>query len=85
MTASRIRLSIALLAMYSVAAAAQERTLSQGLKTYASVTAQTVALTHVKVIDGTGAPARDDQTIIINGDVIQAIGKTGEVQVPAGA
>jgi hypothetical protein len=28
--------------------------------------ARIVALTHVRVIDGTGAAAKDDQTIVIN-------------------
>ena len=29
-----------------------------------------VALTHVRLVDGTGAPPADDQTILINGDRI---------------
>jgi hypothetical protein len=29
------------------------------------VHAPVVAITHVRVIDGTGAPAKDDQTVII--------------------
>jgi enamidase len=44
-----------------------------------------VALTNVKVIDGTGAPARTGQTVVIEGDRITAVGATGSVQVPSGA
>jgi imidazolonepropionase-like amidohydrolase len=66
-------------------ALAQERTLSPSVRNFASVTAPIVALTHVKVIDGTGAAAREDQTIIISGEQIQAVGRTGEVAVPTGA
>jgi imidazolonepropionase-like amidohydrolase len=44
-----------------------------------------VALTNVKVIDGTGSPARDGQTVVIQGDRITAVGPTASVQVPSGA
>ena len=63
-----------------------------GLTLYGCAVAQTqsfirvstpvVALTHVRVIDGSGAAARDDQTIVIGGGKIQSIG-AGEV--PKGA
>ncbi|MBA3319400.1 MAG: amidohydrolase family protein [Gemmatimonadales bacterium] len=44
-----------------------------------------VALTHVQLVDGTGAPARADQTVILNRDRIQAVGPTATVAVPANA
>jgi enamidase len=44
-----------------------------------------VALTNVMVIDGTGAPARTGQTVVIEGDRITAVGETGSVEVPNGA
>ena len=44
-----------------------------------------IALTHVRVIDGTGSPAREDQTIIIDSGRIAAIGPAKEVSVPASA
>jgi imidazolonepropionase-like amidohydrolase len=44
-----------------------------------------MALTHVRVIDGTGAPGKDDQTLIVDSGRITAIGDAGTVQVPAGA
>jgi len=50
---------------------------------YVSVSAPVVALTHVRVIDGTGGTVRDDQTIVIEAGKIAAIG--GNVAVPAGA
>ncbi len=52
---------------------------------FVAVEAPTVALTNVKLLDGTGAPARDTQTIVIEGDRITAVGGTGEVRVPGGA
>src|SRR5215469_8264243 len=44
-----------------------------------------IVLEHVRLIDGTGAAAKSDQTILISGDKITAIGASGSVQVPAGA
>jgi imidazolonepropionase-like amidohydrolase len=45
----------------------------------------TVALTNAKIYDGTGAPPRTDQTIVIEGDRITAVGPAGGVDIPAGA
>jgi hypothetical protein len=44
-----------------------------------------LAFTHVTVIDATGAPAKSDMTVVIIGDRISAISKTGKVSVPDGA
>jgi len=44
-----------------------------------------LVFTHVTVIDATGAPAKPDMTVVITGDYITAIGKTGKVHVPKGA
>ena len=40
---------------------------TDAVRPFVSVDAPVVALTHVRVIDGTGAPARGDQTIVIEG------------------
>ncbi len=58
---------------------------SPEVRKYISVDAPTVALTHVKLIDGSGASARDDQTIIIAGGKIQSIGPAASTQPPAGS
>lgn len=42
-------------------------------------------LTHVTVIDATGAPASSDMTVIIIGDRITEIGKTRQVRLPKDA
>ena len=44
-----------------------------------------IALTHVRVIDGTGARAREDQTIIIDSGHIAVIGPSAEITVPSSA
>jgi imidazolonepropionase-like amidohydrolase len=59
--------------------------LAPGVREFVKVSAPVIALTHVRVIDGTGSPARADQTIIISGDKIQSIGDSAGTSVPAGA
>src|SRR5437763_414075 len=44
-----------------------------------------IALEHVRVIDGTGAPAKTDQTIVISGSRIASIGDSSSAKVPDGA
>jgi imidazolonepropionase-like amidohydrolase len=55
------------------------------MKDFIRVQSPVVALEHVRVIDGTGAPAKADQTIVISGGKITAIGNAGVVPVPADA
>ncbi|MEO8337529.1 MAG: amidohydrolase family protein, partial [bacterium] len=63
----------------------QQRTLPNAVRQYVTVDAPVVALTHARVIDGTGTSAREDQTVIIRGEKIDAVGTTGSVSIPAGA
>ena len=49
------------------------------------VEAPVIALAHVRVIDGTGAAPRDDQTIIIVDNKIKDVGPSATANVPAGA
>ena len=51
---------------------------------YVKVNAPLVALLHVRVIDGTGGPPRDDQTLIIKDGKIAAVGADG-LAIPASA
>ncbi|MBV9881664.1 MAG: amidohydrolase family protein [Sphingomonadaceae bacterium] len=44
-----------------------------------------VAIAHVTIIDGTGAPARAGQTLLIDHNRIAALGPDGSVAIPAGA
>lgn len=49
------------------------------------VEAPTVVLTHVRVIDGTGAAPREEQTIVISGGKIQSIEASATAKAPANA
>ena len=52
---------------------------------YVTTAEPVVALTHATVLDGTGSPARRDQTIVIRDGRIAAVGDASSVQVPQGA
>jgi imidazolonepropionase-like amidohydrolase len=62
-----------------------QTTFSPEVQKYVSVSAPTIALTHVKLIDGTGASALDDQTIVIAGGKIGSMGPAASVRTPADA
>src|SRR6266513_1184024 len=64
---------------------AQRLTLSTAVRAFVAVDTPIDALTHVRVIDGTGAPAREDQTFIIRDGRIVALGGSRSVSVPGGA
>jgi imidazolonepropionase-like amidohydrolase len=55
------------------------------VKQYIKVDAPMVALTHVRVIDGTGDAAREDQTIILDKGKIESVGDATSAKVPAEA
>ena len=55
------------------------------LAPYIKVQAPVVALVHARVIDGTGAAAREDQTIVIRDGNIAAIGDAARIAPPPGA
>jgi imidazolonepropionase-like amidohydrolase len=59
--------------------------LSRQTREFVSVDALVVALVGVRVIDGTGAPAIEDQTVVIRDGVIRAVGNAAAVDVPDGA
>ncbi len=54
-------------------------------KTYVKIDAPVVALVHVRVIDGTGAPPREDQNVILSQGKIQSISDASSVNIPHGA
>ena len=59
--------------------------LSQQTKRYVSVEGPVVALEHVRVVDGTGKAAVEDQTIVIANGRIQSVGPAASATIPAGA
>lgn len=52
---------------------------------FVSVSSPVFVIEHVRVIDGTGAPAKEDQTVVVANGKIDAIGDSATVTLPAGA
>lgn len=77
----KIKLAPLCLLLIVVSALAQ----TQDRQQFIRVEAPLIALTNVRVIDGTGAAPRDDQTILISGGKIQSIGPTASTTYPADA
>lgn len=74
----------------STGAAAQDETPEEGsperspeVARFVAVDAPAVVLTGVKLIDGTGAPAREGMTVVVRGERIVAVGAEGEVDLEA--
>jgi len=75
-----------LLLCFSFAAAAFSQTqLPPDVAPFISVNAPILVLNHVRVIDGTGAPAKEDQAVVISNGNIQSIGPASSTQPPSGA
>src|SRR5262249_48082346 len=81
----RLASSLALVVAAAAPLAAQRPTLSRAVRDFVAVDTAVVALTHARVIDGTGAAPREDQTLIIRDGNIASIGPSASVQPPAGA
>ena len=54
-------------------------------KDFIRVASPAVALEHATVIDGTGAPAKRDQTIVFSDSRVTALGPSSSVEVPSNA
>jgi imidazolonepropionase-like amidohydrolase len=59
--------------------------LSSAVSAFVKEDAPVVALTHVRVVDGTGTAARTDQTLIIADGKIVALGDAAVTKIPDGA
>src|SRR5687768_9323610 len=77
----KIKLVSLCLLLFVISALAQ----AQDRQQFIRVEAPLIALTNVRVIDGTGAAPRDDQTILIQGGKIQSVGPTASTTYPADA
>ncbi len=74
----------ALLFVFAALACAQNR-FAPGAQSFVSVSAPTLALTHVRVIDGTGAEPAEDRTIVIAQGKIVSIAPAASAAIPSGA
>lgn len=92
-TAARSLSACALLSLFVVSLAPAPRALSnvqppalgEGVRPYVRASAPVIALTNVRVIDGTGAPARPGQTLVIRDGRIAEIGDASRMTPPPDA
>ena len=56
-----------------------------GVSSYIRVNSSLVALTHARVIDGTGAPPLENSTVVLSNGRIEAIGSAAATPVPGAA
>ncbi len=62
-----------------------QRTVSPDVQSFVRVDDQVVTLVGVSIIDGTGAPARANQTLVLRDGRIAAMGPSTEITAPNGA
>jgi imidazolonepropionase-like amidohydrolase len=81
-----MKTTTALLLLFIIAIGSVAQSPTSERRQFIRVDAPVVALAHVRVIDGTGAAAMDDQTVVIGGGKIQSIGpSTTAAALPPGA
>ena len=84
----KLMVAIVLIVACSVALVAQAvspQGLSPQVRGFVKVDAPTVVLTHVRVVDGTGAAAREDQTVVISKGKIESVSDAASASVPKDA
>jgi imidazolonepropionase-like amidohydrolase len=77
--------TVRILVLFSCCSLAAAQTLSPQVREFVNIDAPMIALTHVRVIDGTGAAPREDQTIIITGGKIESVGDAISATIPKDA
>ena len=76
---------LVLIAALPVRFQAQRGPIGDAIKDFVSVDAPVVALTNARVIDGTGAAAREGATLVLRDGLIAAMGPTASTPPPIGA
>lgn len=77
--------AVALLCLIAPLHGRQPSPLPAGLAPFVAVQAPVVALTRVRLVDGTGSPAMPDRTVILDDGRIAAVGPSASTRVPPGA
>jgi imidazolonepropionase-like amidohydrolase len=80
-----MRLLFLLVSLLSAAIAIAQTKKASDVAGFVTVDAPVFILNHVRVIDGTGAAAKEDQAIVIANGRIQSIGPAVSAQIPQGA
>ena len=82
----RLLLAIATAAVgITTAVVAQPPQFADSVRAFIKIDAPVVVLTNARVIDGTGGPAKAQQTLVLRGGNVAEIGDTARVKAPEGA
>src|SRR5688500_9215584 len=80
-----IALALAFVTILTRALPAQRPdSLGEEVQKYVALDTAVVALTHVQLVDGTGAAPKADQTIIVREGRIAEVGPAAQVRIPNG-
>ena len=79
------KLVVGILLILGCSATLAAQVLSPQVRAFVKVSAPVVALTHVRVIDGTGAAAREDQTLVISNGKIESVSDAASQNIPKDA
>ena len=79
------KLVVAILLMLACSVALVAQPLSPQVRGFVKVDAPVIALTHARVIDGTGAAPREDQTVVISKGKIESVSDAASANVPQDA
>ncbi|MFY0591198.1 amidohydrolase family protein [Roseivirga sp.] len=77
----RLFFTVSILSLFTLTAYNQE--FSRAVKPYVSMQEGAVAITHAKVVDGTGGAIKTNQTIIFKDGIITHFGNDRDIQIPA--
>lgn len=80
-----VAISAPLSAPFSAPLGAQRPAIGPAVRSYVRVDTSVLAFTNARIIDGTGAAARDGQTLVVRDGKIVAMGAAASTPVPAGA
>ena len=76
---------VAAIYFFASMALASGQTLSPEVRGFVKIDAPVVVLTHVRVIDGTGAAPRENQTIVLSNGKISSVGDAASASIPKDA
>ena len=80
-----MRLRLFILLIFAAGSVLAQTPFTPGVRPFLALDAPVIALEHVRVIHGAGSPPSEDQTILIRGGRIEAVGPSGQAWIPPDA
>ena len=77
--------AITLIAVLLLSTVLRAQTFSPEVRAFIKIPPGTIAITDVKLIDGSGGPAKEHQTVLIENDRITAVGDSKSIPLPPNA